>query len=70
MPSPHDTAYPALKESYIPRELHAHFAPTREEVKVAERLARSPAGQLAFLVLLKTFQRHRATSCCTNSLGP
>jgi TnpA family transposase len=57
MPSPQDTAYPILKADYTPRELQAHFEPTQAELKLAEQVARSPAAQLAFLVLLKTFQR-------------
>jgi TnpA family transposase len=57
MPSPGDTAYPTLKETYTPHELSTHFTPTHEETMLARRLARSPASQLAFLILLKTFQR-------------
>jgi hypothetical protein len=57
MPSAHETAYPRLKSSPSPNELSAVYTPTREEVALADRVARGEVARLGFLVLLKAFQR-------------
>ena len=57
MPSLQDTAYPRLKH-YLPvKELTALYAPTSDELTLAEQVARGRVSQVAFLILLKTFQR-------------
>lgn len=57
MPSIHETAYPRLKSNPSPRELVGVYTPTREEMALADRVARSGTARLGFLILLKTFQR-------------
>lgn len=57
MPSAHETAYPRLKSNPSPNELSAVYTPTREEVALADRVARGEVARLGFLVLLKAFQR-------------
>ena len=57
MPSIHETAYPRLKNSPSPRELVTVYSPTKDEIVLAGRVARSSTARLGFLILLKTFQR-------------
>jgi TnpA family transposase len=57
LPLPQDTAYPRLKTSLSPRDLHDFYTPSPEEIALAEHPARSEAARLGFLVRLKTFQR-------------
>lgn len=57
MPTIHDTAYPRLKSSISEKELNEIYTPTAEEFDLVHSLTRSIAMRIAFLVLLKTFQR-------------
>ena len=57
MASLHDTAYPRLRSQLTPRELREVYSPTRDELTLAQQVTRGASTQLAFLVLLKTFQR-------------
>src|SRR5919204_6526242 len=57
MASLHDTAYPRLRSHLTIRELTEVYSPTRDELALAQRATRGASAQLAFLVLLKTFQR-------------
>ena len=57
MPSIHDTAYPRLKSSLSEKELNELFTPTAEEFDLAHSVGHNTAMRIAFLVLLKTFQR-------------
>ena len=57
MPTIHDTAYPRLKSSISEKELNEIYSPTPEELDLIHSLTRSTAMRIAFLVLLKTFQR-------------
>lgn len=57
MPTIHDTAYPRLKSSFSEKELNEIYTPTAEEFDLVHSLTRSTALRIAFLVLLKTFQR-------------
>ena len=57
MASLHDTAYPRLRSQLTVRELTEIYSPTRDELALAQRATRGASAQLAFLVLLKTFQR-------------
>jgi hypothetical protein len=57
MPTVHETAYPRLKSSVSCRELVNLFTPTQAEVELAARVSKGEAARLAFLILLKTFQR-------------
>jgi TnpA family transposase len=50
------TAYPRLKTSYTADDL-APFTPQDHEIELAEQVARLVPQQLAFVVLLKSFQR-------------
>ncbi|HEY5868512.1 MAG TPA: DUF4158 domain-containing protein, partial [Candidatus Tectomicrobia bacterium] len=56
-PSVHETAYPRLKSHPSPRELATIYTPTKDEVALAEGVTRGEIARLAFLILLKTFQR-------------
>jgi TnpA family transposase len=57
LPSAHDTAYPRLKSSLSEKELNEIYTPTAEEFDLAHSVAHNTAMRIAFLVLLKTFQR-------------
>jgi len=57
MPSLQDTAYPRLKHYVSGKELTALYTPTSDELNLAEQVARGRVSQVAFLILLKTFQR-------------
>lgn len=57
MPSLQDTAYPRLKHSVSAKELTTLYTPTADELALATRVARGRVPQVAFLILLKTFQR-------------
>jgi TnpA family transposase len=57
LPSIHDTAYPRLKSSLSEKELKELFTPTAEEFDLAHSVGHNTAMRIAFLVLLKTFQR-------------
>jgi len=57
LPTIHDTAYPRLKSSTSEKELNESYTPTAEEFEPIHSLTRSTAMRIAFLVLLKTFQR-------------
>jgi hypothetical protein len=57
MPTVHETVYPRLKSAPSRRELADLYTPTEGELELAERSAKGEPARLAFLVLLKTFQR-------------
>jgi uncharacterized protein DUF4158 len=57
MPTVHETAYPRLKSTVSRQELLDLYTPTQTEVELATRVSRGEAARLAFLILLKTFQR-------------
>jgi hypothetical protein len=57
MPSLQDTAYPRIKHSVSSKELTTLYTPTPDELALAARVARGRVPQVAFLILLKTFQR-------------
>jgi len=57
MPTVHETVYPRLKSAPSRRELVDLYTPTEGELEVAERSSKGEPARLAFLVLLKTFQR-------------
>ncbi len=57
LPSVHDTAYPRLKSYFSEDELSSIFTPTAEDIALAHSVAKSTGLRIAFLVLLKTFQR-------------
>lgn len=57
MPSIHETAYPRLKGSLTQTELEKCYTPNEVELELAFGAVNGKAARLAFLVLLKTFQR-------------
>src|SRR5580704_691189 len=57
MPTAHETAYPRLKTSISRRELIELYTPTPAEVELATGVSKGEPARLAFLILLKTFQR-------------
>lgn len=57
MPTVHETVYPRLKISLSRRELGELYAPIDAELPLAERSCKGEPARLAFLVLIKTFQR-------------
>ena len=57
MPTVHETVYPGLQISLSRRELGELYAPTDAELQLAERSPKGEPARLAFLFLLKTFQR-------------
>ena len=57
MPTVHETVYPRLKSNVSLRELIGLYMPTEAELELAARASKGEAARLAFLVLLKTFQR-------------
>jgi hypothetical protein len=57
VPSGHDTASPRLKSHPSPRALVTGYTLAKDEVALAEGVIRSEIARLAFLILLKTFQR-------------
>lgn len=52
-----DSAYPRLSKKPEPLELARAFTPTENELDYAAQRTRTPGARLAFLVLLKAFQR-------------
>jgi Domain of unknown function (DUF4158) len=52
-----ETAYPQLKRHSSAQELSAIYAPSPDELALAQRQTRNPVTQLGFLIQLKTFQR-------------
>jgi Domain of unknown function (DUF4158) len=57
MPTVHETAYPRLKSSISRRELIDLYTPTQAEVELSGRVSKGEQARLAFVILLKTFQR-------------
>jgi Domain of unknown function (DUF4158) len=57
MPLLSDTAYPQLKAQLSDRELREVYTPTPDERLLAEQHTNGKPALVAFLVLLKTFQR-------------
>ena len=57
MPTVHETVYPRLKSAPTRRDLVDLYTPTEGELQLAERSSKGEPARLAFLVLLKTFQR-------------
>src|ERR1035438_6115396 len=57
MPTVHETVYPRLKSVPSRRELADLYTPTEAELALADRSSKGDTAKLAFLVLLKTFQR-------------
>jgi TnpA family transposase len=57
MPTIHETAYPRLKSSISRRELIDLYTPTEAEVELSIRVSKGQPARLAFLILLKAFQR-------------
>jgi TnpA family transposase len=57
MPTVHETVYPRLKSNVSRRELADLYTPTEAELELANRSSTGEPARLAFLVLLKTFQR-------------
>ncbi len=57
MPRLQDTAYPRLKNALTARDLASVYTPMPYQLQLARRIAKGPAAQLGFLVLLKFFQR-------------
>jgi TnpA family transposase len=57
MPTVHETVYPRLNNNVGGRELIGLYTPTEAELELAARASKGEAARLAFLVLLKTFQR-------------
>jgi hypothetical protein len=57
MPTIHETVYPRLKSNVSRRELADLYTPTEAELELANRSSKGEPARLAFLVLLKTFQR-------------
>lgn len=57
MPTINDTAYPRLKSSISEKELKEIYTPTSEEFNLAHTITNRTAMRIAFLVLLKTYQR-------------
>jgi Domain of unknown function (DUF4158) len=57
VPSVHETAYPRLNSHSSPHDLATVYTPSKDEVALAEGVTRRETARLAFLLLLKTFQR-------------
>jgi hypothetical protein len=57
MPTVHETVYPRLKSAQSRRELADLYTPTEAELELADRSSKGETAKLAFLALLKTFQR-------------
>lgn len=57
MPRPDETAYPQFKETLTGRELREIYTPTPDECLFAQKHTNGKSALVAFLVLLKTFQR-------------
>jgi hypothetical protein len=57
MTSIQDTAYPRLKHQLTAKALMTVYTPSEEEEVLAEGITRSRVTKVAFLLLLKTFQR-------------
>jgi len=57
MPTESETAYPRFKSTVTDRELREVYAPTPDECELARQHTTGSVAQVAFLILLKTFQR-------------
>src|SRR5947207_6545275 len=57
MPTESETAYPRFKSAVTDRELREVYTPTPDEYKLARQHTTGTIAQVAFLILLKTFQR-------------
>ena len=57
MPTVNETVYPRLKSIQSRRELVDLYTPAEGELELAEHSSKGEPVRLAFLVLLKTFQR-------------
>jgi len=65
LPSIHDAASPCLKSPLSEKELKELFTPTAEEFDLAHAVGHNTAMRIAFLALLKTFQRQRRKKLCS-----
>ena len=52
----HETAYPRLKNDLKERHLIALYTPEHEEIALAGHVSQGTTAEMAFLLLLKTFQ--------------
>ncbi len=57
MPTEPETAYPRFKSTVTDRELREVYTPTPDECDLARQNTTGGVAQVAFLILLKTFQR-------------
>ena len=57
MPTESETAYPRFKSAVTDRELREVYTPTPDEYELARQHTTGTLAQVAFLILLKTFQR-------------
>ena len=57
MPTESETAYPRFKSVVTDRELREVYTPTPDECELARQHTTGSVAQVAFLILLKTFQR-------------
>src|SRR6266567_1481603 len=57
MPTEPETAYPRFKSTVTDRELREVYTPTPDECDLARQNTTGSVAQVAFLILLKTFQR-------------
>src|SRR5947199_1093129 len=57
MPTESETAYPRFKSVVTDRELREVYTPTPDECDLARQHTTGSVAQVAFLILLKTFQR-------------
>jgi TnpA family transposase len=57
MPTESETAYPRFKSTVTDRELREVYTPTPDERELARQHTTGDVAQVAFLTLLKTFQR-------------
>lgn len=57
MPTIQETAYPRLKSALSERDLAEVYTPSPADLELAQRVTRGAPTRLAFLVILKVFQR-------------
>ena len=57
MPTESETAYPRFKSTVTDRELREVYTPSPDEYELARQHTTGTIAQVAFLILLKTFQR-------------
>ncbi len=57
MPTESETAYPRFKSVVTDREVREVYTPTPDECELARQHTTGSVAQVAFLILLKTFQR-------------